>query len=64
VDQVLFSWQQYSLRILDKRASLWKQEFLTYAKGHFWKRPGGDSWTLPIAVVGGIKSGLRADAKK
>lgn len=61
VDHVLHAWAYYNQHILNGNYQLWKEEFPIYAAGHFWKRPGGDSWSLPLSVVGGIKGGLRAD---
>ena len=42
--------------------SHWKEHHQDYLAGHWFRKPGGDSWTLPIDIVAGIKSkGLRAD---
>lgn len=41
---------------------VWKNHSEDYLKGHWLRRPGGDSWSLPKSIVGEIKhSGLRAD---
>ena len=40
----------------------WRDDHEKYLAGHWLKQPGGDSWSLPVSVVGGIKNGLRRDS--
>ena len=40
----------------------WKDNHEKYLTGHWLKQPGGDSWSLPVSIVGGIKNGLRRDS--
>jgi hypothetical protein len=42
----------------------WRNESDAYLAGHWLRQPGGDSWTLPVSIVAGIKDGLRADDPK
>ena len=61
--RVLDGWTTYVEKLEPGWTETWKEKREEYLKGHWMRKPGADSWTLPKSVVGEIKHvGLRADS--